>query len=250
MLKAPLLPMVDDVVDRLDRDGFVCLPDIIADDWLEQARAHVNALLAANGERYFSIVRPADEAGSPAEELVSDPEIQPFLKALTQRVCPAGVIEDGDVYNVLRIISGPKGESGSLQFHYDASVVTALIPIFMPHNAPGQSGELITFPNQRPFRRSVVTNMVEKLAVQNELYRKRTTRAYERKPEDFTQLLYPGNIYLFWGYRTYHGNLPCAPNSLRATMLLHYGNPHGNNALLRVVRSGRRMVEALRLKRS
>ncbi len=27
----------------------------------------------------------------------------------------------------------------------------------------------------------------------------------------------------FWGYRTFHGNLRCAPDTVRATLLLHYG---------------------------
>ena len=36
----------------------------------------------------------------------------------------------------------------------------------------------------------------------------------------------PGNLYLFWGYRSVHTNEPCDPASIRATALFHYANPH------------------------
>jgi hypothetical protein len=38
--------------------------------------------------------------------------------------------------------------------------------------------------------------------------------------------LVPGNLYLFWGYRTIHTNEPCDPDKVRATALFHYSNPH------------------------
>jgi hypothetical protein len=36
----------------------------------------------------------------------------------------------------------------------------------------------------------------------------------------------PGNIYFFWGYRSIHANEPCDPNQIRATALLHFGDPY------------------------
>lgn len=239
---------VQGVADLLDRDGFVCLEGAVDPLWLERARAAVRGHLAEHGEKYFSIVRPGDEPGSPAEELVNDPVVELLLRGVTQAALPqdAGLVGEG-VYNVLRIIAGRDGASGSLGFHYDASVVTMLVPLFIPHNAPGSSGELVVFPNARPFRKSVAINLVEKVVTQNWLYRRWVTSRFWRNPEKFTRILEPGNAYLFWGYRTFHGNLSCAANSLRATMLLHYGNPHGNDPILKAVRSTRKAVERRRL---
>lgn len=236
------------VADELDRVGFVQLEDAVDADWLERARADVKARIDQHGQRFFSIVRPADEEGAPAREMTHDPALQRLMAELTALACPKGIEQGGRTYNVLRIIAGPKADEGSLLFHYDASVVTALVPIFMPTMGRMKSGELIVFANRRPFRSSLILNLAEKLVSQNPWSRRRARRALAEKPDSFVQILYPGSIYLFWGYRTYHGNLACAPNALRATLLLHYGNPHGNSLILRSLRFGRRLVESVRLR--
>ncbi|MCW1381420.1 hypothetical protein OLX02_01155 [Novosphingobium sp. KCTC 2891] len=238
-----------DVARQLDRDGFVCLQDAVAPEWVERARAYVRRHLAANGDKFFSIIRPADEAGSPFDELVHDPKIVGLLEGVGRIACPQATFDD-EVYNVLRVIAGPKGTDGSCEFHYDATVVTMLVPIFMPEGEPHNSGELLTFPNKRPYRGSVLTNLAEKALVQNKWAWDRTEQEARANLSQHMQLLHPGNLYLFWGYRTLHGNLPCAPNSLRTTLLLHHGDPHGGNALLKAVRSGRKVVENWRRTRA
>jgi hypothetical protein len=235
------------IADDLDRDGFICLENAVSPEWLAHAQADVNNRLARFGEKFFSVIRPANEADSAAEQLVADPRLAKLLRDLTTISCPAGVSDYEEVYNVLRIIAGPDGSKGSLEFHYDASVVTALVPIFIPEGGDhGEgSGSLVTFANNRPYR-SLPVNLAEKAIVQNKRYAERLFRRYRENPEPHTQALQPGNIYLFWGYRTLHGNLSCAANSKRATMLLHYGNPHGSNPVLKAVRNRRRQVEAQR----
>jgi len=239
--------LVPDTAAALDREGFVCIPGAVTPDWVERARAHVQAHLDRHGRKFFSIIRPADEAGSPFDELAHHPQIQGLIRGLTEQSCPQGVIEDEDVYNVLRIIAGD-GQSGSHEYHYDASVVTMVVPIMMPDYEPGQSGELIAFGNQRGYRKSVLTNLIEKIIVQNRRFWKRAKARIKGPDDPRVRVLQPGNIYLFWGYRTYHGNLPCRPGMERATMLLHYGNPHGNDPLLRAIRNLRALTERRRLK--
>lgn len=238
------------VASQLDRDGFVCLKDAVDMAWVERARAYVRRHLDENGEKFFSIIRPADEKGSPFDELVHDPKIVGLLEGVSRIACPDATFDD-EVYNVLRVIAGPKGTDGSCEFHYDATVVTMLVPIFMPEGGePHQSGELLTFPNKRPYRGSVLTNLAEKALIQNKWAWDRTEREARANLDQHMQKLYPGNLYLFWGYRTLHGNLPCAPNSLRTTLLLHHGDPHGGNPLLRAVRSARKVVENRRRARA
>ena len=41
-----------------------------------------------------------------------------------------------------------------------------------------------------------------------------------------------GNLYLFSAYRNLHGNMPCESGALRATLLLHFGRPHGSSDAL------------------
>jgi hypothetical protein len=236
------------LVDTLDRDGFACLENVVDSDWLAQAQADVNRQLGAHGARYFTIRRPADEAGTAADRFVHDPHITALMRDLTEATCPRGVVESEDIYSVLRIIAGPRGSKGSHEFHYDASVVTMLVPLFMPRDGIEGSGALVTIPNRRPYRKSVAANLVEKVITQNRFYQRYVAKGILARPERFAHVLYPGNLYLFWGYRTYHGNLACIPDSKRATLLLHYGNPHGNSAVLRLIRQARKMFEVAKLK--
>jgi hypothetical protein len=61
----------------------------------------------------------------------------------------------------------------------------------------------------------------------NRLTQKLLRRTVERDPSRPTRVkMQPGNLYLFWGYRTIHTNEPCDPDKVRATALFHYANPH------------------------
>jgi hypothetical protein len=240
---------IPEVAERLDRTGFVCLENVISPDWLKDARENVKSRLAEYGEHDFCIIRASNETDTPAHHLVSDPGVRAIFENLARARCPRGVDENDEIYSVLRVLAGPEREATSFKFHYDAAVVTMLVPLFIPTEGAGRSGDLILFPNRRPFRHSVTLNMFEKVITQNRLYRKRILREFNRAPEQYSVQLKPGNAYLFWGYRTFHGNGPCAPNTVRATLLLHYGNPHGGNPILAAVKSVRRTVDHNRVRR-
>ena len=121
------------------------------------------------------------------------------------------------------------------------------MPTFIPQGEPGTSGELVIFPNRRGYGDTVFTNLVKKAVVQSPAYQRRIARRLRNGGSGEICLLEPGNLYLFWGYRTYHGNYWVAPNRLRATMLLHYGDPHGRSPVTRAVRNLRATREARRI---
>lgn len=91
--------------------------DAVDADWLERARGAMLGHLEEHGKRYFSRVRPGNDRGSAAGELFGDPMVEARLRGVTEAFYPQGIAEYEEVYNVLRIIAGPKGESGSLEFH-------------------------------------------------------------------------------------------------------------------------------------
>jgi hypothetical protein len=117
-----------------------------------------------------------------------------------------------------------------------------VLPIIIPKSTPGRSGELILCPNRRPFRRSVIVNIAEKFLSQNDIYRRRFVKKLYRDRNVSTLALEPGNAYLFSGYRSYHATLPCPPNSLRVTLILHLGNVHQDSRTLAITRSVSRTV--------
>jgi hypothetical protein len=239
-------PDAPSVAAKLDETGFVTLEGVISPEWLERARADVRSLLARHGKKFFVIIRPAEQQDSAADEIAHHPMMESLLRELAEIGCPKAVVDGEGVYNVLRVVAGADGEKGSCEFHYDANVITALVPIFIPDSEKGQSGELVVLPNSRGYRNMLV-NLIEKAVVQSRPYRRRMTRKFRRNPEKNRRLLRPGNVYLFWGYRSYHGNLPSPSNGLRATLLLHYGNPHGRRAVLQSFRAVRRLIERRRL---
>jgi hypothetical protein len=110
-----------------------------------------------------------------------------------------------------------------------------LVPIFTPLEG-AQRGDLLMFPNLRKVRGSVLFNIVEKALLQNKLSRRLLSWCIQRhwlKPT--TLRIVPGNVYLFWGYRSLHANEPCSPQFRRATALLHYGDPHAGSLATRLI---------------
>ncbi|SER18226.1 hypothetical protein SAMN05216548_112120 [Faunimonas pinastri] len=130
---------------------------------------------------------------------------------------------------------GSRGLNESYRFHFDGYAVTALLPIVIP-TGEGPSGDLIMFPNTRRVRKSAAVNVLEKAVYQNRYSQRMAAWLVRRGVLKPTKLrLVPGNIYLFWGYRTLHANEACLADRLRTTALFHFGDPHGGSGLVGAV---------------
>ena len=224
-----------DIAAGLDSRGFVCIPDAISPEWLERARAHVAMLAAQSSGRYFALNWPGREEGSPWEEMTRDVQVSRLMRELAELGCPKAKV-DPEIYNVLRVVTGASGDAKSLCYHYDNTVITALVPVLIPEGPERKAGELLVYPNRRPYRSSVFTNMAEKAVVQSDWYRRRFTEALPEGQVEEIKLLKPGNLYLFWGYRSYHANFPVKHDILRATFLMHQGDPHGGSLALAAIK--------------
>jgi hypothetical protein len=55
----------------------------------------------------------------------------------------------------------------------------------------------------------------------------------------------PGNLYLFWGYRSVHANQACDPDKIRATALFHFGDPRTNSRLRRFTGRAKSRAQSL-----
>ncbi len=197
-------------------------------------RALVVDYIAGNGDGDFFIAQADHEIGSPPHRLVTDPALrQLFIEAANLRWPVAR-----SAYNVIKcsmlVRAGIAPKARSNLFHYDGAVLTMVVPIFIPQADIGSCGELIAFGNKRPFRRFLASHLIDTLLTHNSLYRRRVTKAVHDAPEKHIVELQPGDAYLFWGYRTFHGNLGCAPGLLRTTLVLHYGEVHADSRALRM----------------
>jgi hypothetical protein len=235
---SPLTQALDSraLAEKLDTEGFVCIENAIDPAWIERAQAYVHEQIAERGKRYFVVTLPSRVEGSPANQLTEDPGFRGMMEDLVRLGCPRAKLED-EIYNGLRVVAGQSGDKKSLIHHYDRYVITALVPILIPEGPKRLKGELLLFPNTRKYRRFALFNILEKAVLQSNWYQRRFTR---RLPEgDMPEIRYlkPGNLYLFWGYRTYHTNFPVAPDLVRATLLLHHGEPHPKSLVLDTIRT-------------
>ncbi|QPF85793.1 hypothetical protein IC762_05655 [Bradyrhizobium genosp. L] len=217
---------------ELDETGFVCIENAIEPAWIARAQAYVHRLVEQKGKRYFALNWLSRNQGTPPQELTDDPQMRRLLTRLAQIGCPKAKLDE-EIYTGLRVVAGRTGDEKSLLYHYDKHVITALAPILIPEGPKRRAGELVVFPNRRDYRRFTLFNIVEKAIVQSSWYRNRVTRKLAAGDLPNIKYLKPGNLYLFWGYRTYHANFPVASDAVRATMLLHYGDPHPSSVILK-----------------
>lgn len=146
-------------------------------------------------------------------------------------------------YQVFRCLKGESGRRQSGIFHYDSYVITVLFPVLLPDQGP--AGDLILFPNRRAIRASYVRNLMDKLLIDNPLAQRLLRKLARLRNHDVTAIrLRPGDAYVFWGYRSLHANEACAPNQLRATALIHYGDPHAGSGFRYLIRNIRALLRA------
>jgi hypothetical protein len=227
------------IAEQLDETGVVCLENAVAEEWLADARADVQDRLLSHGVHDHFIRSPHGEGHSAAEAFINNPSVLSLLTDVVRARFPEGPAELELTGSALRVIAGPRGEGDAYWFHYDASVVTVVVPIFLPTAERGNSGELVGLFNKRPFRRFVLANIIDKIVGQSQFYRRHILRRLDDTGYLQRVDMEVGNLYLFWGYRSLHGNMPCESGALRATLLLHFGRPHGSSdALTAAVRIG------------
>ncbi|GAA2549628.1 hypothetical protein [Mycolicibacterium diernhoferi] len=228
---------VPDLVAEIDVAGCACLPDAVDEGWIDRVRSYAATLPA---DRHDIMIEGAGAAQLGfIRELTSDPALGELAESIARLACPDADPADRQFDCALRAVSGPAPHRRPLWLHYDASVLTVVLPVDVPDAAPGRSGELVLFPNHRPYRRWVLTNVLEKFIRQSDGYRRRFQRRARWGVDTEVVAMTPGNAYLFWGYRSYHATLPCAPGTRRVTVVLHYKDVHAGSRFLRFAKAVR-----------
>lgn len=241
------LPSAECCYDGLERDGFVQLDGILSQDFVESCQAYVRSQLDAYGNRYFTITDVDGREDAPFRALMQLPEVDLLMRKLVEMGGGPEALTKFHNGNNLRVIQG-KGsaaKSQSMKFHYDSDVLTMLVPVFIPDGAPQEAGDLILYPNRRRFGRSALLNVIRKAVEQNRFsWRLFSKRVLLGHAEAKIVRLKPGSICLFWGYRSLHANFACRSDSVRATALYFFGDPHPGDRLIGAVTRSRLQREA------
>lgn len=231
-------PLIDraamkEAVMQMNEQGYACIPEFISRKHLEELREHVAREASRHHGEYFAHHGNAG-LGRQLQALGSDPALRSLLSEVFQHGAGRRAFSDR-IYQVLRCVQGSNGRKESNCFHYDATLVTALLPVEIPQEGT-QRGDLLLFANSRRLRRSVLFNVVEKALLQNAFSRWLIALGIRHGLLHPQRLqLQPGNLYLFWGYRTLHANEPCDPSLRRATAIFHYGDPHAGSLSTRLI---------------
>lgn len=222
------------LVADMDSQGHGMIEGALSSDALAELRAYVDTQAARHNNQYFAYHGYQALEGSALAALGKSPDFVASLGRLHQ-LATGHAPASRQVFPVLRCVQGGSGLKESNAYHYDATLITMLIPIFTPTEGE-QRGDLVMFPNLRRVRGSVLFNIVEKAVLQNTFTRRLLTWGIQRQWFRPTTLrIVPGNVYLFWGYRSLHANEPCSPQFCRATALMHYGDPHAGSLATRLI---------------
>lgn len=220
---------------QIDHKGYTVIEHYISPEQLELGRAFIQEQVASRGGEYFAIHGIEALGGSLIAGLALSPPLKETLAELYRLQTGQEPANEEQVFPVIRCLQGRSGLKQSHFYHFDATAVTALLPLYIPTEGE-HCGDLIIFPNTRRVRFNALRNVIEKAVLHNTASQKLVAFAVRRgwlKP--IRLKLVPGNLYLFSGYRSLHANDVCDPAMLRATALFHFGNPHHDSVLARLL---------------
>ncbi|MCQ4311099.1 hypothetical protein NAV33_04200 [Pseudomonas stutzeri] len=220
---------------EVDDNGFAVLENFLSPELLEQGRAFIEQQAEIRLGEYFAVHGIEAMNGSVLATLAASAPLREMLVDLYRAQTGKEPSPTEQVFPVIRCLQGTSGLKQSHFYHFDATAITALLPLFIPTEGE-HCGDLIIFPNIRRVRFNALRNVIEKALMHNTASQKMIALAVRRGWLRPIRLkLIPGNLYLFWGYRSLHANDQCDPNMLRATALFHFGNPHHDSLLARLV---------------
>jgi hypothetical protein len=225
---------VASLVREIDQSGYAVLPQYIPPQEIDQLRRFVRETVAAAGGSYVALTGDTPVANTALAAMAHSVALKQIFRRVYELAASEPAKDDG-YHQVLRCLTGNAGQKNSLMFHFDSYVVTALLPIEVP--AGKNTGELILRRNVRPIRKNYLTNLADKLVLDNPLTQRVLRNVATHRVDRFVKLpMVPGDLYFFWGYRSMHTNLPCDPDKIRATALFHFGDPHSDSRLKKMLR--------------
>jgi hypothetical protein len=207
--------LIRDVSRSLDGEGIAVIEDFFNPEALAQMKAYALTKLefCTKGKRTPLVNQ--DLNGTIFFDMAKSALLVKISNALIRKFNYSVSAED--IYPVVNILHGPATQDGVHAFHFDASFLTAAIPIAMGDRTRINRGQFRIYPNTRSFSTNWFLNKFYwnfmKLKVARE-WLKHTFVDFE-----------VGNLYFFYGYRSYHGTEPLDVDLLRVNCLLNIGGP-------------------------
>lgn len=231
-LKQPKIKSISNIADLLNSKGYVIFNNQLNIKDLQFFQSKIKNF-SANMDEHFSIPYPEKMLGIDNKNLIN------FLKKL--------VGNDGD-YSFVSYLRHSCLNSGKLlKYHYDASLVTLVLPIQISTN--DSEKEIFSLvPNNRGLRKSVLFNLIEKSFYQNFFTQFLINKLIKKKLLFKPVTVLANNcFFIFNGYRTLHATFPLMKDESISLYLIHFGNPHHRSILLKLILSLRMLFEKIKL---
>lgn len=209
---------ISEIKKNIDEHGFHAINDFLNNEEIELLRSYVDEKLKKNNYQYFFLTSETTK-----NEILNNSDFFSKFENILKKITTEfnfSIRENESLYKVLRVVTGEKSQKVSLDFHFDAHLLTLLIPIYIPNRENSDNGNLLIIKNLRNITKNISKNILQKLFYQSNFYKKFFIKNNSSK----TKILHlnPGNAYIFNGFRTLHANMNINPNDIRATILVHY----------------------------
>ncbi len=228
----------DNILKIIESKGYYDSDKILSTDDLEELQNMVNLKIQKYGKKNLWLNEKLLKGTYASNDIFKAKILKIF-----QDICNQLDIKDynkHEAYKVLRVISGSKQKKESHKYHFDAHLLTMVVPIFIPNRDNSGNGDLIIYPNLRKITNNIFKNILQKLFFQNSIFRIILSKNFFKRLFNYQRLiLKPGSIYIFYGFRTLHGNLEINENDVRATLLLHFYDVFQDSQLVKYNRSRR-----------
>ena len=242
--------MIRDCLDNLNKEGFHCFKNFIDEEEQSELENIVNNHIHKNNNKSFFLMNE----NLNNTFMNSEKFLDKFYKIFYDLSENENLLnyKKQKIFKNLRVIAQSKMHSTSFDFHFDAHQYTILVPIIIPDTGnQNTNGNLIIFPNLRKKTRSLLINIIQKNIFQNKISKSilkflSYKNVLKKKIIQFNQ----GDIYLFNGYRSLHGNQPVQVGHVRATLLLHFYDNFHNSKLIKLNRRYRKFIEDSNIKKN
>jgi hypothetical protein len=217
-------PRLREIRATLDEHGLAELPGLLTPAALTLLKEQILALESAaapsteGGNRKFSI--KGDKlsetvVGQLAHSTVMHDLVNNLLGSIEGR--PALVDPPIRYDEIIPGISLMRGPGDVTAYHFDGSYLNLIFPVIIPKLSGDRRGQLVIYPNIRSFKKSLWTTKVVPALLRVQVLR----RLFKRRDVDYQE----DTVYVFYGYRSYHGVESPSESALRCITNMTVGQP-------------------------
>jgi len=222
--------MVQRLRGDMDQRGMAVLENVISPDFLAEMQSSVEQLTPRcyAGEKRKPLIGHELKDTAFWEVAVSDFVIQ-FANDI---LAPFRVhLEAADIHPALNILVGRQGQDTVGGWHFDATYLTIAMPVVMPPPSGHADGKFRIWPNVRKFSQSKWQNKMYSNLARVSLLRSLV--------KNYAINFIPGNLYFFYGFRSYHGTDALDASQCRANCLINFGGPFFDLQQGKLIRYGK-----------